>query len=419
MTKIVIDTNVLLDDADIIFKLSKKYDKVVIPLTVLRELDKHKFNPDLSYSARNAIYSIVNFKKTFPDKLVLSINDNEISSNDDKILKTAVDSKADIATKDLSMSVIADTYGINTVLYDTMTNGVFNPYIYIDILDVVEGFDYQQNYKHAEFVSKTNIKVENGYWKFIFIKSNDKVVYVYATNPKNGQIVRIDNETKYREITNKKIELRARDNYQIAAIYALKTANNVLLTGPWGSAKSLLSTAYALTSNSNKTFVSRPPIGTDSKYNIGYLPGTAKEKLMGYAMGFLSSLYYFYGNTKNQVSDGKSYDFVKDELFDRVFQLIDINSLQGLSLLDDVLLLDEVQYMSIDLMSNVLSRATNDTNIILTGDLKQGYGIRPSNSGLLKLLRVLPHHSMAYVDLKHSYRSDLLELAEKLQNNAL
>jgi predicted ribonuclease YlaK len=36
--KVVIDTNLLLDDSKILFKLTKKYKQIVIPLTVLKEL---------------------------------------------------------------------------------------------------------------------------------------------------------------------------------------------------------------------------------------------------------------------------------------------------------------------------------------------------------------------------------------------
>ena len=80
--------------------------------------------------------------------------------------------------------------------------------------------------------------------------------------------------------------------------------------------------------------------------------------------------------------------------------------------------MDEVQYCTIDLMSMILSRANEDSRIIMTGDLAQSYTIKTSQSGLLKLLRAMPHTSMAYVDLKQTYRSDLLELAEKLQDKA-
>jgi len=67
-----------------------------------------------------------------------------------------------------------------------------------------------------------------------------------------------------------------------------------------------------------------------------------------------------------------------------------------------------------------LSRASKGSKIILLGDLAQTYNVvRPSESGLLKLLRMLPHRSLAYVDLQNHYRNDLLEIADLLQDKTL
>jgi predicted ribonuclease YlaK len=78
---------------------------------------------------------------------------------------------------------------------------------------------------------------------------------------------------------------------------------------------------------------------------------------------------------------------------------------------------DEAQLITIDYMSMILSRPSESGKLILLGDLKQTYGVvKPSESGLLKLLRSLPHRSIAYVELQNSYRSPLLEVADKLQD---
>ena len=146
MKNIVIDTNLLLDDPKIIFKLSNKYDKIIVPLTVLKELDKHKFNPNLSFSARSAIYEIVHFKSQFPDKIELVITDGMIDSNDDLIISAAQQTQADIATKDISMSVIAEAKGIDSELYSIVTNGFFKPYIDIDVNKCLDAFTYQPEY---------------------------------------------------------------------------------------------------------------------------------------------------------------------------------------------------------------------------------------------------------------------------------
>lgn len=429
MSKILVDTNLLLDDANILYKLVDCCEVIVLSSVVLKELDKHKVDPDLMYSARNAIRAIKEFSKEFPENIEFVVNELDISSNDSKIIEDAVKSGAKIATKDIAMSIIASSRNVECDLYGNVANGVFNPYLEISVNVFCDICSYGQKYVDIEYAGIMNI-IEDRYefsrksWFFVMVQDtlNEDIVAVYANNPKDCVFERIDNLKSYREIISKEdvtFTFKARDVYQICGIYALTHADNVVITGKWGSGKSLLSAAYALANNPKKSFISRPPIGIDNRYNIGFLPGSVTDKLSSWAMGFLSSLYFLCGNTKLQSKDGKSFDYVKDELFKDVFELIDANSLQGLSLLDDYLLLDEAQYCTIDLMSMVLSRATDRSKLILTGDLKQSYALKPSNSGLLKLLRALPHKSMAYVDLKVVYRGEVLELADKLQDKTL
>lgn len=422
MTKILVDTNLLLDEPNIIFKLKNDYDVIVISAVVLKELDKHKFNPDLSYSARAAINSIKEFKLKYPNCIEFWVGEGDISTNDDLIIDAAKSTGATVATKDISMSIISESKNVPVKLYGNVANGIFNPYLYLTSKEVSTLFSYQQSYFGDTYQDAYNCLVgtaamKQDSWFFVIINEETSPI-VYANNPLKHILERIDNMPIYRAIENERLRVKAKDIYQVCAIYALNNADNVLITGKWGSGKSLLSTAYAVANNPKKTFISRPPVGIDRKYDIGFLPGSVQEKLSSWAMGFLSAVYFLFGNTSLQEKAGKSYDFVKEEIFKKLFELIDANSLQGLSLLDDYLLVDEVQYCTIDLMSMILSRATPESRIIMTGDLAQSYSIKPSNSGLLKLLRAMPHKSMAYVNLRHSYRSDLLELAEKLQDKS-
>jgi predicted ribonuclease YlaK len=137
--------------------------------------------------------------------------------------------------------------------------------------------------------------------------------------------------------------------------------------------------------------------------------------------GFLSSLYYIYANTRGQKKCNVQYDYVKDTIFKDTFETIPLNAIQGMSLIkDDILIVDEVQLINIDYLSMILSRGGSNSKIILLGDLFQTYDVvRPSESGLLKLLRILPHESLSFVRLENSYRSNLLELADKLQDNTI
>lgn len=428
---IVIDTNVLLDDPHILNKLKNEY-KIIIPLTVLRELDNHKFDPNLSYSARNAIYSIINFKKEYPDNIKLDITDIDIDTNDDKIIQSAVNNNADIATKDLSMSVIADSKEVNTKLYDIIPNGFFNPYIELFSDEYLDYFTFLQEYQDKEYekiidlINKySNYKLDINTWSFLFLKnSEDETKVIYANNPLEYKLLRIDNNPKYRSIENEKFNLKAKDYYQVCAIFVMKEAPNALICGSYGSGKSLLSTSYGLIHSDKKTYISRPNLTVDRRFELGFLPGKLEEKLEPWMSGFTSSLYYLFSNTKNQKSNKDNleinYNFVKEKIFTENFEMAALETLQGTSFTDgDLLLLDEVQLCSVSVLSVVLSRFGEGSKLIMTGDLGQVYDIiRPSENGLLKLLRLLPNKNLAYVELKTNYRSKLVEIAALLQDKS-
>ena len=440
MEKIVlIDTNLYLDDADIIYKMSTKFKKILIPITVLKELDKKKYNKDLSYSARNAIQAILNFSISNQEKLIFDTVKYEHPDPDDRILESAKTYNAVIATKDIHMSITAKAIGLKSVLHDIISSSTFSSYVHVDMEDLhditsEDAFSYNDEYIDCDegdayqkvltiFSKLAGHELSEEYWWFIIINTNNKEPVIYANNPLKYKLIRIDNKAKYREIKTDGSIIKARDCYQVCAIYALEEAPHTLITGRWGSGKSLLASAHAIARNSKKTFITRAPIGINSKYDIGYLPGPLEDKMLDWLQGFMSALYYLYSNTRSDVNSksGTSYDYVRDRIFSEKFQIIPMNTIQGLSLLDnDTLIVDEAQLIDISYMSMILSRPSATGKLILLGDLGQAYSVvKPSESGLLKLLRVLPHKYMAHVELQNSYRSPLLEVADKLIDKSL
>lgn len=435
--RVVIDTNLLLDDSKILFKLTKKYKQIVIPLTVLKELDKHKFKQETAFSARQAIRALLEFKTNFSDRILFDIGALDMEhddTNDIKIIKCAQKHKAVLATKDMSMDIIAEALDIKTKLYDVVLNNIFNPYVFLEQYDLFkendEGtFGYGRFFEDEEYKSAINLfertskrKLPIDSWFFVIINTPTDNPTVYAHNPLKGIFQKIDDDPDYRNIKGKKGKsIKARDIYQVCAIYALKEAQHVLITGKWGSGKSLLATAQSMTNEDKKIFVSRAPIDLNSKYNLGFMPGDKTDKMQDWLAGFMSALYYLYANTRGQDIEGQGYDFIKDVIFREKLEPIPINAIQGLSLLaKDTLIIDEVQLIDVNYMSMILSRPSESGRLILLGDLAQTYDVvKPSESGLLKLLRVLPHRSLAYVDLKNSYRSDILEIAELLQDKTI
>jgi len=433
--KVVVDTNLLLDDSKILYKLINKYDKIIIPSTVLKELDKHKFKDSTSYSARQAIRAMLDFKREFPEYIEFNVEDidvDEDKTNDVKIIKCAEDNKATLVTKDMSMSIIAESKQVDTELYDIVLNNLFDPYIYIDQEKLFENsnlFNYnrifsdEEYYEILDYFSEISKKdLDQDMWFFIIINTPTSNPTIYANNPINKELIKIDDNPKYRLIEVDNTRIKARDIFQTCAIFALKEAQHVLITGKWGSGKTLLASAQAIASSNNqkKVFISRAPIGLNSKYNLGYLPGGMMDKMQDWLAGFLSAAYYIYSNTRGQDTN-QGYDHIKEIVFRDKFEPVAINSIQGLSLLDeDILIVDECQLIDINYMSMILSRPSESGRLILLGDLGQTYGVvKPSESGLLKLLRILPHQSIAYVQLNDHYRSEILDLADKLQDKTI
>jgi len=329
------------------------------------------------------------------------------------------------------MSIQAEARGIDTKVYDVVLNNIFNPYVYIhhEKLYIEEDvFAYGQMYTDEAyenllilFAEASGQELNRDAWFFVFINTETERPVIYANNPTDHIFDRIDNNALYLEVKVESTTIKARDPYQNCALYALQVAPHCLITGRWGSGKTLLSVAHTLARSSRKSFVTRPPIGLDRKYDLGFMPGKKEDKMMDWLAGFLSALYFIFGNSRGQAKDGVGYDHIKDVMFRNLFEILPMNAIQGLSLLDnDILLVDEVQLISVDYISMILSRPSETGKLILMGDLKQTYNVvKPSESGLLKLLRVLPHRSMAYVELQNSYRSDILEVADKLQDKTI
>ena len=421
---VLIDTNLYLDDANIIFKLFDGKNKILIPKVVLRELDDKKYNRNLSYSARKAIQTILEFSAKHESSLIFDTDTYGNKAPDDEILAVAKKHKATVATKDICMSVTAKSLGLKAILYDTVLNNVFNPYIEIHMGDFPGElqFSYLPKYENKAYFRILNkLELDPEAWWFLFIDVDKENKIVYANNPFEYCLDRIDNNPKYREIEDD-FKFKTKDIYQVCGLYALTNAPHVLITGKWGSGKTLMATAHALATNEKKSFITRAPVGINSKYDIGFLPGNIEDKLVNWMQGFTSSLYYLYANTKyDRDHNGNFYDYVKDSIFNEKFEIMPMNSIQGLSLLKgDMLIVDEVQLVTVDYLSMILSRPSEGGRLVLLGDISQTYDVvKPAESGLLKLLRVMPHKYLAHIELKNSYRSPLIEVADKLQDKSI
>ena len=179
----------------------------------------------------------------------------------------------------------------------------------------------------------------------------DKVKLIKKTNPWN---------------------IHSRNKEQSFAIDLImdKHVDLVTLIGKAGTGKSLivLATALELVINRkeyDKFVIYRPiqPVGND----IGYLPGTMEEKLGPWFQAIMDNM-----ETLLQFKNGDNWRRELEHFQKRgLIEMEAITYIRGRSIPNSIILIDECQNLSKDEVKTILTRAGENTKIILTGDIEQ------------------------------------------------
>ena len=409
----VIDTNAFLDHENIL----SEYDNVILSIVVLKELDKLKFKDTIGYSARSAIRNIRKYISDPSNNHRFDTNFDASLSPDMNIIMTAKRNDALLVTKDISMSILAESFNVECELKQDDNFESYDPYI----IDLTPTFPFEtidlegDQLKDFKKYIKEKFDKELTPWSFYLTKKD-----IFSYNPKKNMLECISkNKDCCKLLVDDGVTFKPKDKYQKAAIYSILNADATLITGKWGTGKSILSLSTALSiADNRKVFILRPTI-TSKKYDVGFLPGDKRSKLEDFFSGFISAFSSLYGNTRTTKSGkaGATYDYVKEEILPEKTEFLSITELHGLSIQEgDIVIVDEVQLLNIEYMSLLLSRINEGAKLIMLGDIQQTIGLlKHSESGLNKLLSLLPDKSVSVVELKEVYRnSDLCKLADKV-----
>lgn len=408
----VIDTNVFIDHPQIL----EEYDNVIFSIVVLKELDELKYRDNIGYSARSAIRTIRKYI-TENDSFIFDTNLDNTMTNDMNIIMAAKRHKATLLTKDVSMSLLAESFSIPCEIKQDQSLSEFSPYIE----DPDCGFAFPSLDLKDEDLNNFKTYIKHKFnkdlmdWSY-YLTAKD----IFCYNPIKNMLECISKNGDYCNVTvDEGIIFKPKDKYQKAAVYSILNADATLLVGGWGVGKSIVSTACALSiADNRKVFILRPTV-TAKRYDLGFLPGDKSEKLYQFFSGFMSALSSLYGNTRTTQSGkkGASYDYVKEDLSHEKFEFLSMPELHGLSIQEgDIIIVDEVQLLDVEYMSLLISRIGEGAKLVLMGDMGQTVNLlKNSESGLNKLINVLPHESISVVELKEVYRNKkLCELADKL-----
>jgi phosphate starvation-inducible PhoH-like protein len=133
---------------------------------------------------------------------------------------------------------------------------------------------------------------------------------------------------------------------------------------------------YLLDFKVEKIVITRPVVEAGEK--LGYLPGTAEEKLHPYLLPLFDEINYFL--------QMQSYTKLK---VGRKIEVVPLGLMRGRSFHDAFIVADECQNASYDQLKMLLTRIGTGSKMVLTGDTAQSDLHRQQQGGFLTLMNRL------------------------------
>lgn len=213
----------------------------------------------------------------------------------------------------------------------------------------------------------------------IYIFYSSKGVALRKKNSaKKNKVIDLTNEIKLPETFRHKLKPRTKNQQE----YIRTVAENVITfcQGVAGSGKTHIAVGmaieYLLEEKVNKIVVTRPVVESGEK--IGYLPGTAEEKLHPYLLPLLDEVHHF-------ISGGQ-YNSLK--LNNRI-EIVPLGLMRGRNFHNAFIVADECQNASYDQLKMLLTRIGNNSKMVLTGDVSQSDLNRHMQGGFYNMIKAL------------------------------
>lgn len=432
----ILDTNVILHDHTCIYQFQD--NDIILPITVLEELDKFKRGNDLiNFQAREFTRLLdeivgdelfnggkplgpgkgklrIETGKPFSEILKTSfredIPDHRILSIAEYTAKAYPKRKTILVSKDINLRMKAKSLGIQAE--DYKTDQVTDENILDKTVTTFENFSdplievlYNQGSFAADEVKTGLIPEANEC--FIFKGTSSSALARYDS--KSKRIYRIEKKSAY--------GIKPRNAEQTFSLNMLMDPEVKLmaLTGKAGTGKTLLALAAAIEQHrSYEQILLARPIVALSNRDLGFLPGDAAEKISPYMQPLFDNLSVIKHNFNPRSNE---YILIEDMIKEERLNITPLAYIRGRSLSNAFFIIDEAQNLTPHEIKTIITRAGEGTKMVFTGDLWQidsPYLDMKSNGLAYMTDKMRNQELFAHINLVKGERSYLAELASNL-----
>ena len=341
----IVDTNVLLEDPNALFKLRNgNENSIYLPYHVLLELNKLKKDQRLGHTVTEVVQNLSSYPGDFKILKAKTIAKSFSNLVDSHILKEIRESGLDqpiLITNDKIMQLQAALYGIKSESYQ----------------DSVP-FKFEDEY-YTGFVKCRDEVVPNA---FMFNEQGKLIFFA----PEGERII---------DYQHNIWSVRPRNIYQNMAVELMihPDIDVVSIQSEAGYGKSFLALASALyltleKKAYNKIYMVKPMIEIGQK--LGYLPGKIEEKMAPYTRYITDLILKLHSQRhatrifSNLNENPPRYDLKR-------FELLPLAYIRGMNIERSVVIIDEMQNMSRTECRAILSRMGEGVKCICLGDTSQ------------------------------------------------
>lgn len=418
----VVDTSVLLSDPRAVLRFAEH--DVILPIVVITELEAKRHHPELGYFARTALRLLDDLRQAHgrldnpirvnPEggHLHVELNHTDIDrlptgfrlgDNDTRILAVALNYAHEgrdvvLVSKDLPMRVKAAAMGLEAQEYRN------------------------EQVKDSGWTGMTTIEVESSVVDEVFRSGSVDLPDAADIVVNSGVVLRAPGSAALgRRLADGRVKAIRSDleafgvhgrsaEQRVALDLLLDPAVGIVsLGGRAGTGKSAMALCAGLEMvlerrQFAKVMVFRPLFAVGGQ-ELGYLPGTADEKMSPWGQAVYDTL----GSVTNK--------YVIDELEQReMLEVLPLTHIRGRSLHDAFVIVDEAQSLERNVLLTVLSRIGQNSRVVLTHDVAQRDNLRVGrHDGVAAVVERLKGNPLfGHVTLNRSERSPIAALVTEM-----